>query len=512
MDIIQIKNIMRSVKSFQKSTPVILLLLFGLTGIVMQSCESELGEIYKNPENELVYSFLKLDENKEDFSILVEALDKSGLDGMLNSYGTYTFFAANNTGFENYFAAHQIAGLDDIDSTELREILVYHILNKVREIIDFDAGFSTDTTAAGDYLAFDMSKGEGEIFINGKAQIIKINQRVSNGILHQVDNVLDPPDFTIWNYLSSRSKYGIITAALKEAGLNELLKTDDLKNGKLNSTLTCFAETDEVFKNEGINSLADLKSKLSAKGSDLDEFANYHIISGKKLKGAYFSFMIQNESLETLKGLRINANLDFGLVLNQWWGTDGTQNGVRFSESGSDIFAKNGVFHSVDRVMFVPEEQELEPIIRECEYGIILNESTGKYEADEDLLATWTAGTDVFLESEEELLRYKTAQKDNYITFTFENIIPGKYNVILGYFSSSAYAKAQLYIDGTPFGDIIDYTQTEDNNEVVIGPKNNEVVIGPKEFFAFGDYDFKFVHVTNGDGLYDYIKLDPISD
>jgi len=465
-------------------------------------CETDFGEPFRDPTKELVYSYLKLDSNIVDFSILIEAMDKSGLAGMLNSYGTYTFFAPDNDGFNQYFELKEVSGLDDLDTAEVRNLIVYHVLNKVRFATDFSPGFSSDTTGNGDYIAFDMSKGEGEIYINAKARITKIDQQVSNGVVHHIDNVLDPPDFTLWSYLESLEDHSLIINVFKQTGLKSKLDKIDLKSGKLNSTLTLFAESNSVFKSQGINNLSQLKEKLANRDSDLEEFANYHIIEDKKLRGAVFSFMIQNEGLETLKGQRINANIDNGLIFNQYYKND-KQLGIRLKENESDIFAKNGVFHSLDGVMFLPEEQELEPIIRECEYGIVYNESTDKYEVDEDNLASWTPGTDIFLESQDELLRYDAKQKDNYISFVFENVIPGKYNVILGYFSSSAFAKVQLYIDGSPLGDVIDLAEEADDNEVVIGPK---------EFTVFDDYVFKFTHVTNGDGLYDYIKLDPISD
>ncbi len=477
------------------------LLLSGL--FLGTSCETELGEIYKDPTKEQLYSYLKLEENKEEFSILVEAMDKSGLSGMLNSYGTYTLFAPANEGFESYFTSKGIGGLEEMDSTSIRDLLVYHILNKERLTSDMSPGFSTDTTAHGSYLVYDMSKGDGTIHINSKSKMYKADRRVSNGVVHHVEKVLIPPTFTIWNYVGSSPSYGIFTAALEETGYDVIANRVDLKRGKLNTTYTFFAETDDVFQSGGINSLSDLKNKLDDRGSDLEEFIQYHIIQGKKLTGAIFSFMIQNEGLVTLSGKSINANIDFGLVFNQWWEQDGTHHAVRLQVEESDIFARNGVIHSPDQVMFIPENLELEPIIRECEYGIIYNENTGKYEVDEDSLAAWTPGTDVYLESNDKLVRYDAVQKSNYISFKVENIIPGRYNVILGYEPNSAFAKVQLYIDGSPLGEEIDLTKDV---------ASSEVEIGQKEFPVTGDHHFKFTHLTNGDGLYDYIKLEPVTD
>ena len=163
-----------------------------------------------------------------------------------------------------------------------------------------------------------MSKGEGEIYINAKSRITKIDQQVSNGVVHHIDNVLDPPDFTLWSYLESLEDHSLIINVFKQTGLKNQLDEIDLKKGKLNTTLTLFAESNSVFKSQGINNLTQLKDKLANKDSDLEEFANYHIIEGKKLKGAIFSFMIQNEGLETLKGQRINANIDNARALTKY--------------------------------------------------------------------------------------------------------------------------------------------------------------------------------------------------
>ncbi len=475
-----------------------------LTGIMLwTSCETELGEIYKDPTKEQAYSYLKIEENKEEFSTLVEAMDKSGLAGMLNSYGTYTLFAPSNDGFDSYFEAKGISGLEDMDSSSIRNLLVYHILNKERLTEDLSPGFSSDTTAQGTYLVFDMSQGDGAIHVNTKSKIYKADRRVTNGVVHHVENVLIPPDFTIWEKVGGDPAYSIFKAALIETGHDATANDVDLKKGKLNTTYTFFAESDAVFQAAGINNLADLKNQLTAGESDLSDFIEYHIIKGKKLKGAKFSFMIQNEGLVTLNGKSINANVDFGLVLNQWWEPNGTHHMTRLVEEESDIFARNGVLHSIDQVLFIPEDLELEPIIRECEYGIIFNETTQKYEVDEDSLASWTPGTDVYLESLDQLLRYNAIQKSNYISFKVERIIPGRYNILLGYEANAAFAKLQLYIDGSPLGEEIDLTEEMESGEVLIGQR---------EFLVVGDHQFKFTHLTNGDGLYDYIKLEPVTD
>jgi uncharacterized surface protein with fasciclin (FAS1) repeats len=471
--------------------------------LIGTSCETELGETYKDPTKEQVYSYLKIEENQDEFSILVDAMDRSGLAGMLNSYGTYTLFAPSNTGFESYFNDLGIGGLDDLDSASIHELLVYHILNKERLTSDMSPGFSSDTTAAGDYLVYDMSQGDGAIHVNTKSRIHKVDRRVSNGVVHHVEEVLIPPNFTIWKYLSEDNSYSLFTAALEKTGYKEEADLVDLKKGKLNTTFTFYAETDEVFAAEGIQSLKDLENKLAQRESDLDEFMAYHIIKGKKLKGALFTFMIQNEGLVTLSGKSINANIDQGLVFNQWWEPDGTYHAVTLEEEDSDIFARNGVLHTTQQVMFIPEDLELEPIIRECENGIVYNEITEKYEVDEDSLASWTPGTEVYLESSDTLLRYDAIQKSNYIAFKMENLIPGRYNIILGYEANSAFAKVQLYIDGSPLGEEIDLTEDTSSGEVKIGERAFQVV---------GDHEFRFVHLTNGDGLYNYIKLDPISD
>lgn len=481
-----------------------LLSLLLITGVFLwNSCETELGEVYKDPTKEQVYSLLKIEENKEEFSILVEAMDKSGLSGMLNSYGTYTLFAPSNEGFNSFFVDNGISGVDDMDSSFVRALLSYHILNKERLTSDMSPGFSSDTTALGSYLVYDMSQGDGTIHVNTKSKVYKGDQRVSNGVVHQVENVLIPPDFTIWDYLSENASYSIFASALAETGYDKTADRVDLNKGKLNTTYTFFAETDDVYAAEGISSLSELKNKLADRESNLEEFVEYHIIEGKKLKGAIFSFMIQNEGLVTIGGKSINANIDFELVFNQWWETDGTHHATRLITEASDIFAYNGVLHSTDQVLYIPEDLEQEAIIRECEYGIVYNETTQKYEVDEDSLASWTPGTNIYLESMDQLLRYDAIQKSNYISFKLEKIIPGKYNIILGYEANTAFAKVQLYVDGSPLGEEVDLTE---------GTGTTEAVIGQREFYVLNDHQFKFIHLTNGDGLYDYIKLDPVTE
>jgi uncharacterized surface protein with fasciclin (FAS1) repeats len=135
---------------------------------------------------------LELDENGEDFDILVAALVTTGIVGIFD--GTdYTVFAPNDqafydlTGSDNDTdALNAVIGLLGVDG--IADVLAYHVTEGVRN--------SRSVTRAKAITMLDgnsISGRTGMIEANfSTAGILNADNRVEDGIVHVIDAVLLP--------------------------------------------------------------------------------------------------------------------------------------------------------------------------------------------------------------------------------------------------------------------------------------------------------------------------------
>jgi len=125
-----------------------------------------------------------------DFSILVTAIEATGLQGALGHPGDlYTVFAPTNAAFEALGTETIEALLADPDT--LREILLYHVI----------AGTVVDAATAVTLVGNSIEAGSGDrftlrldgsnLFVND-SQIVATDIAASNGIIHVIDQVLIP--------------------------------------------------------------------------------------------------------------------------------------------------------------------------------------------------------------------------------------------------------------------------------------------------------------------------------
>jgi len=117
-------------------------------------------------------------------SALAGALTKANLVEPLDSMMNVTVFAPNNEAFQSIGSA--TAGLT---IQELASILEYHVVNST-------VGYSSTLTNGASLTALNGGKltitiENGNVFVNS-AKVITPNVLVSNGVVHVIDNVLNP--------------------------------------------------------------------------------------------------------------------------------------------------------------------------------------------------------------------------------------------------------------------------------------------------------------------------------
>ncbi|KAF2221749.1 FAS1 domain-containing protein [Elsinoe ampelina] len=119
---------------------------------------------------------------------LLEALTTADIASDVEALSSITVFAPTNQAFANIASATA-----SLDAEDLAGILEYHMVDGVVLSTDITNG-QTVTTRAGATITFTVSGSN--IFVNG-VQVVLPNVFVANGIVHTIDNVLNPSNSTV---------------------------------------------------------------------------------------------------------------------------------------------------------------------------------------------------------------------------------------------------------------------------------------------------------------------------
>jgi uncharacterized surface protein with fasciclin (FAS1) repeats len=122
----------------------------------------------------------------KELSILVTAIKTADLVETLNGSGPFTVFAPTNAAFNKLPSGT----LDNLlnDKKQLTAILTYHVLSG--DVMSKDIENGTVTTVEGQDLV--INKTDTGVTVNN-ANVVKADIKASNGVIHEIDNVLIPP-------------------------------------------------------------------------------------------------------------------------------------------------------------------------------------------------------------------------------------------------------------------------------------------------------------------------------
>ena len=125
------------------------------------------------------------------FSTLVSLIKKAGLVKTLSGKGPFTVMAPTNAAFAKVPKAtlNAIAA----DKATLTKVLTYHVIaGKAPAAKVVTLSGKTAKTVEGSTIAIAV-KG-GKVYLNGTTQVTKTDIPASNGVIHQINGVLLPPN------------------------------------------------------------------------------------------------------------------------------------------------------------------------------------------------------------------------------------------------------------------------------------------------------------------------------
>jgi len=128
----------------------------------------------------------------ENFSILVEAVVKAGLDGVLSGDGPFTVFAPTNDAFVELLGILGVDGLDDIPIETLTAVLLYHVVDG--RVYSSDLTTGPVSTLGGEFTVDVSTLTIDDTGSDVDANLIPegLNIQGTNGVIHVIDKVLLP--------------------------------------------------------------------------------------------------------------------------------------------------------------------------------------------------------------------------------------------------------------------------------------------------------------------------------
>lgn len=259
------------------------------------------------------------------FNTLAAALGAADLVTTLKGPGPFTVFAPTDDAFAKLPAGTVETLLKPENKGKLASILAYHVVaGKVlaKQVV----GLKGAKTVNGQRV--DIKTVDSVVMVDN-AKVVVTDIDCDNGVIHIIDSVILPSDKTIPEIASAAGKFTTLIAAVKAAGLSEVLAGA--------GPFTVFAPTDEAFGKLPGGTIQDLlKPENKQKLVDL---LKYHVVSGR----VYSEDVVNLKSANSLAGLPIAVNI----------GSDGAK--INSSKLvATDLDAANGVIHVIDAVLMPP--------------------------------------------------------------------------------------------------------------------------------------------------------------
>ncbi len=274
-----------------------------------------------------------------NFSILVEALKKAGLDDDLaNASSSLTVFAPTNSAFTALLAELKVSSLNDIPVETLTKVLLYHVKSDKSVASQIKTGYYSTLAngpAEGSKLSIYLDMNSAKI--NGRSKITKTDIIADNGVIHVIDKVLLPmsiAEHAVANESTFSSLVGALSAANLVPALNDLSKT-----------YTVFAPTNDAFsallKKLGVG-LKDLSAET------LSPILLYHVVNGYVPSSTVTAGYVPTLSSAFGKSLSLQLSVAGGVKLNN-----------SINVIATDVVATNGIIHVIDGVLLPQNVVEL---------------------------------------------------------------------------------------------------------------------------------------------------------
>ncbi|XP_042882491.1 transforming growth factor-beta-induced protein ig-h3-like isoform X2 [Penaeus japonicus] len=282
------------------------------------------------------------------FSQLVDLVVAAGLADTVSNGGPFTIFAPTNEAFQALDS--QLVNALVSDPERLKKVLLYHVVSNSVLSSDLSSNAMVPTVQGAPLkISVTGNNGHSTVTVN-EARVTQVDVSASNGVIHAINQVLLPPE-----------ERGNLAEVLSAHGFTQLVDlvvaaglADTVSNG---GPFTIFAPTNKAF--EAVDK--EVLDSLLADTEMLKSVLLYHVVPA-----AVYSPQLADDLLvNTVEGkpLRVNTYFSNGMDIV-------TVNGVNVSRT--DIIAKNGVIHVIDRVVMAPRGNVVEILAADPKFSTLV--------------------------------------------------------------------------------------------------------------------------------------------
>lgn len=356
-----------------------------MTAVIAGCDDPNEDELFVTPTDlESEMSVVEVLENNEDeFSLWVEFLDYANYyNALKDASSESTNFCPTNDAVRQFLSDRGVSSISELDMDYAKEVVQSHIISGTTILETTIDNYAKDSTyittqnlfGAYMYLSYgytvtDVDDAErtnviynsDSIYINNQARLAKFTATsCANGIIYTMGDVILPLSENIVEKLELEDNYTIFASAIRSDSYADSIATlvtdttiaSDGSYAVRSYSYTCFAVPDEVYAENGISSLDELKTYLvnNSDGEETDgdealtHYLQYHFLTREYTTEDLFNFQTDDETLifdTELSGQAIITNNVGGAgIINQ-----------TISILRSDVEARNGRINKVDDIM-----------------------------------------------------------------------------------------------------------------------------------------------------------------
>ncbi len=324
-----------------------------------------------------------------EYSTYVEMLHKTDIYNALNlSNYSFTVFVVSNDNIQKYLDTKLWVGatIDDMTDVEMKYLMQYHIISGASYVASDLYLQITTPTVTGKYLTAGIDQDTGSRYIsNGEtvnaSNIIARDIEFTNGYVHELDNVLQPIESSIWDIISTNSDYNVFSDLITLCGLEDFFSRSEVEidGVMVAEEKTLLMVTDYAFyEDEAITEVGQLLDLIDPDcveptdpNSDIHQWLLYHVLInavGYEKMTTFPSslddglFPDDAHNLKTLAGFSLLsiADVDNTIYLNPH---DNVNGNIIFNDSRRDIPTSNGYVHEISGMLNFPTSIGSYPLI-----------------------------------------------------------------------------------------------------------------------------------------------------
>ena len=203
-----------------------LLALLALGMPMLTACSDEPdSENFRTFDDEMMSTYL---QNRPQFSDFTQIVNRSGLMGLLSTYGSYTCFAPNNDAVAAYLNTRGLSSVDQLSDADCDTIARTHLLNVLYSTFDMPNGVLTQPNMNDRYLEVERridEEGRQVVYLNGEAHIYfeQKDDSVVNGIVQPIDRVLLSSNRMLPDVINQNPMLTVFYQALQMTGMRDSL-------------------------------------------------------------------------------------------------------------------------------------------------------------------------------------------------------------------------------------------------------------------------------------------------